>query len=277
DDGKIVVSMPGVPYEMRRLVRNEVIPRLQRAEAGLLRQRSLTILTAGAGESTIAAQIAEVEDLLPEHMSLAYLPNLGTVRLRLTTRGEDEETLQDELTYYRQKIEAIIGDLVYGYGNTNLAGVVQERMQEAGLTLATAESCTGGSVAAAITAEAGSSGHFQGSVVAYDNAVKKSLLGVPLGLLKKHGAVSEAVVGRMAEGACKRLNVDYAIATSGIAGPGGGTEEKPVGTIWIAVSGPDGTRTKLLRAGKDRKRNVTYTVHQALDFLRRVLQGVEKP
>ena len=267
-DGKIVVSMPGVPYEMRYLIDNEVLPRLQDGRIDEQRLRSVTLLTAGEGESTIAERIASVEDSLPEHMSLAYLPNLGTVRLRLSTRGTDERLMRGELDIYRKRIEAILGDLVFGYGRDNLATVVARRMQEAGLTLATAESCTGGALASMITREPGSSGHFQGSVVAYDNRLKTAQLGVSEATLEQHGAVSEATVRAMAEGARERLGTDWAVATSGIAGPGGGTEEKPVGTIWIAVAGPSGTEAKLLRAGKDRVRNITYTCLQALNFLR---------
>jgi len=272
-EGKIIVSMPGVPYEMRYLVKNEVVPRLVAGNTDATRQRSLTILTAGEGESTIAEMIEAVEDSLPAHMSLDYLPNLGTVRLRLTTRGTDETVMQAELTDYKDRIEAIIGYTVYGYGKEDLALAVQRRMQEKNLTLATAESCTGGSIAGMITRHPGSSGHFLGGIVAYDNAVKESMLGVPEPLLKQHGAVSQPVVEAMAEGARKALKADYAIATSGVAGPGGGTEAKPVGTIWIAVAGPGGVKSRLLRAGKDRKRNVTYTVHQALESLRRRLDG----
>jgi len=269
--GKILVSMPGVPYEMRYLIKNEVIPRLIAGNTDATRQRSLTILTAGEGESTIAEMIEEVEDSLPAHMSLAYLPNLGTVRLRLTTRGTGEAAMQAELKEYKTRIEAIVGYTVYGYGKEDLALAVQRRMQGRHLTLVTAESCTGGSIAGMITSHPGSSGHFLGGIVAYDNAVKENLLGVPTGLLEKHGAVSEQVVEAMAAGVRKALKADYSIATSGVAGPGGGTDDKPVGTIWIAVAGPNGVASRLLNAGKDRKRNVTYTVHQALEFLRRQL------
>jgi len=179
--------------------------------------------------------------------------------------------MQAELTDYKDRIEAIIGYTVYGYGKEDLALAVQRRMQEKNLTLATAESCTGGSIAGMITGHPGSSGHFLGGIVAYDNAVKQNLLNVPAEILEAHGAVSQPVVEAMAEGARKALHTDYAIATSGVAGPGGGTEAKPVGTIWIAVAGPDGVKSRLLNAGKDRKRNVTYTMHQALESLRRTL------
>ena len=270
-EGKIIVSMPGVPYEMRYLVEHEVVPRLVAGNVDQTRQRSLTILTAGAGESTLAEAIEEVEDALPAHVSLAYLPNLGTVRLRLTTRGTDEAAMQAELQKHKAEIEAIIGEHVYGYGKEDLALAVQRRMQDQKLTLATAESCTGGAIAGMITGHAGSSGHFRGSVVAYDNEVKNMLLDVPDELFVQYGAVSKQVVEAMAKNVRQVLKTDYSVATSGIAGPGGGTEEKPVGTIWIAVAGPSGVHSRLLSSGKDRKRNITYTVHQALDMLRRRL------
>lgn len=267
----IIVSMPGVPYEMRYLVKEEVLPRLRERNLANRRQRSLTILTAGAGESTIAESIEEVESSLPGHMSVAYLPNLGTVRLRLTTRGTDDAVMDAELKAQQQRIEAIIGDLVFGYGKKDLALVIQKKMQSKNLTLSAAESCTGGSVAAMITRHPGSSGHFRGSIVAYDNAVKKQFLGVSAEVLREHGAVSEATIRAMAEGVRSRMGTDYGVATSGVAGPGGGTEAKPVGTIWVAVAGPNGTAAKLLSAGKDRRRNITYTVHAVLNQLRLAL------
>ncbi len=273
--GKIIISMPGVPYEMRYLVRQEVIPRLLARNTRADRQRSLTIRTAGAGESVIAEAIADFEDALPAHMSLAYLPDLGTVRLRLTIRGTDEAAMHTELQAQQVKFESIIGHLVYGYGKEDLALAIQRRMQERQLTLVTAESCTGGAIASMITAHPGSSGHFKGSVVAYANSVKNQQLGVPAGMIEKYGAVSKFVVEAMASGARQQLNADYAVATSGIAGPDGGTEEKPVGTIWLAVAGPHGVTSKLLRAGKDRKRNITYTVHQALNLLHQELRQAE--
>lgn len=272
-EGKIIISMPGVPHEMRYLVENEAVPRLVAGNVDQSRQRSLTILTAGIGESTLAEAIEEIEDALPKHVSLAYLPNLGTVRLRLTTRGTDEAVMQAELKKYKDEIEAIAGEYVYGYGKEDLALAIQRRMQERKLTLATAESCTGGTIAGIITSHAGASGHFRGSVVAYDNEVKSMLLGVSEELLIHHGAVSKQVVEAMAKNVREVLKTDYSIATSGIAGPGGGTEEKPVGTIWIAVAGPSGVSSRLLSSGRDRKRNITYTVHQALDMLRRSLDA----
>ena len=274
EGAKIVVSMPGVPHEMRYLMQQEVLPRLRDKYDAGDKTRSMTILTAGAGESTIAEQIEAIEDSLPDHMSLAYLPNLGTVRLRLTTRGDDEDAMQAELEDYQQQIKAIIGDLIYGYGKEDLAAAVGRRLQEQGQTVVTAESCTGGAMAAAFTSNEGSSAYFLGGAVTYSNELKQNLLGVQARTLVQYGAVSEPTVREMAEGARERLGADYAIAASGIAGPGGGSEEKPVGTIWLAVAGPEGTQSRLLRAGKDRKRNITFTALQGLNTLRRILDGL---
>jgi nicotinamide-nucleotide amidase len=260
--------MPGVPYEMAYLMEHEVMRRVKNKNLDADRLRSVTVLTAGAGESDIAERLEAFENGLPENMSLAYLPNLGTVRLRLSARGEDEEELREQIQTYRERMENALGDLVFGYGKDDLALVVGRLLQERGQTLATAESCTGGAVGQLITSHPGSSAHYVGGVVAYSNALKNSLLGVTKKALKAHGAVSQEVVAAMAEGARKKLKADYAIATSGIAGPGGGTPEKPVGTIWIAVATPELTVTKLLRSGKDRQRNIQYTTLQALNLLR---------
>lgn len=270
-DESIVVSMPGVPYEMAYLMEHEVMRRLKRRRFDADRLRSITILTAGEGESTIAERVEKIENGLPPHMSLAYLPNLGTVRLRISVRGQDEKQMQGELDEVRTQIEDALGPLVFGYGQDDLASVLGRKLQERGQTLATAESCTGGNLGRLITAHPGSSGHYLGGVVAYSNELKHKLLGVPKKTLKAHGAVSEETIIAMAEGARKRLKADYAIATSGVAGPGGGTEEKPVGTIWIAVATPEKTLTKLLRSGRDRRRNIQYTSLQALNLLRLTL------
>ena len=270
----IVVSMPGVPYEMRYLMEHEVMPLVRKLDftSSGIYLRSVTLLTAGEGESTIAELIADIEDDLPEELSIAYLPNLGTVRLRLSARGDSEKMLEALLDDYRIRLEDTLGNLLYGYGKDDLALVIQRILQERGQTLATAESCTGGTIGSMITTHAGSSGHYVGGVVAYANELKQSLLGVPAPVLLDHGAVSQETVTAMANGARERLGADYALATSGIAGPGGGTEEKPVGTIWIALATPEGTVAKLLRSGKDRERNITYTALQALNLLRLALQ-----
>lgn len=267
-EDKVVVSMPGVPYEMRYLMDNEVMRRIKRRNLDADLLRSVTILTAGEGESTIAEKLDRFEAKLPENMSLAYLPNLGTVRLRLSARGDSEAILREQLEAFGGQIEQTLGDLVFGYGKDDLASVVGRILQDRGQTLVTAESCTGGNLGRMITTHPGSSAHYRGGVVAYSNDLKQSLLGVPAPVLIDHGAVSEETVMAMAEGAARRMGADYAIATSGIAGPGGGTPEKPVGTIWIAVATPERIVTKLLRSGKDRQRNISYTSLQALNLLR---------
>ena len=267
-DDQVVVSMPGVPYEMQYLMEQEVMRRLKRRHFDAEILRSLTILTAGEGESTIAERLQELEENLPEHMSLAYLPNLGTVRLRISARGDDEAALRQDLEAYRQEFERILGNLIFGYGKDDLVAVVARALEEKQQTLATAESCTGGRLGSLLTARAGASTYYAGGVVAYSNRLKTQLLGVPDTTLEEFGAVSQETVAAMAEGARERLGTDYALATSGIAGPGGGTAQKPVGTIWIGLATPQGTVTKLLRSGKDRERNIEYTALHALNLLR---------
>ncbi len=267
-DDQVVISMPGVPYEMVYLMDNEVMRRLKRREMDADLLRSVTILTAGEGESTIADRLEELEESLPDHMGLAYLPSLGTVRLRISARGDDEQALQRDLDAFRTAFEQELGSLIYGYGKDDLASVIATTLQERKLTLATAESCTGGYLSSLITALPGSSAHYVGGVVAYSNPLKVSLLGVANDTLEEFGAVSEETVTQMAEGARERLGADYALSTSGIAGPSGGTPQKPVGTIWIALATPERTITKLLRSGKDRQRNIEYTALQALNMLR---------
>ena len=267
-DDQVVVSMPGVPYEMQYLMEHEVMRRLKRRHFDAEILRSLTILTAGEGESTIAERLQELEENLPEHMGLAYLPNLGTVRLRISARGDDEEALRQDLEAYRKAFERVLGDLIFGYGKDDLVAVVARALEEKKLTLATAESCTGGRLGSLLTARAGASTYYAGGVVAYSNRLKTQLLGVPDSTLEEFGAVSQETVAAMAEGARERLGTDYALATSGIAGPGGGTAQKPVGTIWIGLATPHGTVTKLLRSGKDRERNIEYTALHALNMLR---------
>lgn len=271
---KYVFSMPGVPYEMRYLTDQEVLPRLKalgKQDEQLL--RSVTLLTAGEGESMIADKIADVEDGLPANMSIAYLPNLGTVRLRLSARGQDEKELDALLQTYQAKIEARIGHLVFGYGDSNLAKALGERLQAKQLSIGTAESCTGGRIAQMLTNNPGSSAYFMGSIVSYSNALKENLLGVASSTLAEHGAVSEPTIRAMVAGGLQALGTDLVIASSGIAGPDGGSPEKPVGTIWIAVGDRERTVCKLLRAGKERSQNITFTAYQALNLARLFVEG----
>lgn len=266
EDQTVVVSMPGVPYEMQYLMENEVVPKLlEQFTVRPIAHR--TLLTIGEGESRLAAQIEDIEDALPEHLSLAYLPNLGQVRIRLTGRADELPPLQADLKQYGDQIKGRLQAYVFGEGESKVEEVVGQLLQQQNLTLATAESCTGGYVAHRITSIPGSSTYFQGSVVAYDNRIKEHFLQVPNSTLIEHGAVSKATVEAMVAGACQQLGVDIAIATSGIAGPGGGTEEKPVGTIWIAVGNAERVETVLIHGSKDRSKNIQYTASRALGLL----------
>ena len=270
DKGTIFVSMPGVPYEMKYLMEFEVLPKLK----ATLKSRPIahrTILTVGEGESRIAERIEVLENSLPLHIKLAFLPNLGNVRLRLTGTGDDEPALHRELDGWVAEVKKLIPELIYGYENELLEGVIGEMLKARNLTISTAESCTGGFLAHKITSVPGSSAYYWGSVIAYDNSVKIRQLGVSENTLAEHGAVSEATVREMVKGAIDLLGTDIAVATSGIAGPGGGTEEKPVGTIWIAVGNKDKIETLLVKAGKSRDKNIEYASVYALSLIRQFL------
>ncbi len=269
-DGKILISMPGVPYEMKYIMENSVLPMIKEKYT----DRSIvhhTILTAGEGESRIAAQIDDILNLLPDHISIAYLPNLGTVKLRLTATGTNEDSLQNEVEKYGAQIENILGDLVYGHGKETLASVIGKIALEKKLKIGTAESCTGGLVASKIVTVPGSSAYFEGSVVTYSYKLKETLLKVKKDTLNTVGAVSEETVREMVTGAIDHLGVDIAVAISGIAGPSGGTEDKPVGTVWIACGNKTETVTLRIQAGKDRQKNIEYASNYAMNVLRKFL------
>ncbi len=266
-DGKIVVSMPGVPYEMKYLMEHEVIPKLVDHFPGKpIAHR--TIRTVGEGESRIAARLETIENSLPDFVKLAYLPNLGNVRLRLSAIAENGEDIEGILAEKAAAIEAEIPELIYGYGTQTLEAAVGQLLLERGLTLATAESCTGGLLAHKITQIPGCSAYYKGSVVAYAYEAKTKELGVKQETLVQFGAVSEETVKEMVTGVLSAMNTDVGIAISGIAGPGGGTPDKPVGTIWLAVGSKDYTVTRKLQIGKDRLRNIQYTAIQGLNMIR---------
>lgn len=268
--GTVFVSMPGVPYEMKGIMREHVLPRLKE-KFSLQTILHRTVLTMGMGESWLSERIAGWEDALPQGIKLAYLPSPGRVRLRLSAIGNDEQTVSEILEAEVQKLVLLIPELVYGFDEDTIELVVGEQLRRMGKTLCTAESCTGGLIAHKITSISGSSDYFLGSVVSYANEVKMESLGVSVENLKRFGAVSEEVVRQMAEGARKRLKTDYAIATSGVAGPTGGTEEKPVGTVWIAVATPTGTVAKKYQFGHNRERNIEISANTALNMLRKQL------
>ncbi|HNX44076.1 MAG TPA: competence/damage-inducible protein A [Bacteroidales bacterium] len=265
----IYVSMPGVPFEMKALMTGEILPRLESKSENAIMHR--TLLTEGIGESFLADRIESWENQLPSHIKLAYLPQPGIVRLRLSARGTDKKKLGDELQKAVDGLLPLAGEFIFGEGDDTLEEVVGKLLREKGCTLATAESCTGGYIAHLITSIAGSSDYFKGSVVAYANEIKEKLLGVKPRTLAQHGAVSSETVKEMAEGARERFTVDYAIATSGVAGPSGGTPEKPVGTTWIAVASPLGTVTRKFILGEHRGRNIQRAAISALSMLRKIM------
>ncbi len=269
--GKVVVSMPGVPFEMMALVSDKVIPMIEeKFDLGTIYHR--TVMTAGVGESKLAERIADWENELPDYIKLAYLPQPGIVRLRLSSRTNLHSGIEKEIDEQIAKLTKLIPEIIFGYDDILLEEVVAELLKVKGFTISTAESCTGGYISHLITSVAGSSEYFMGSIVSYSNDVKVRQLGVDERLIEKHGVVSAEVVEQMALGGKQVLKTDCCIATSGIAGPDGGTPDKPVGTVWIAVATPDNkVLSKLFYLGEHRGRNIRRAALLGLDMLRRVL------
>jgi nicotinamide-nucleotide amidase len=268
----IFVSMPGVPHEMKYLMTNEVIPRLQAFfETPIIYHKM--IRTIGVGESFLAEKIEDWEDNLPVHIKLAYLPSFGQVRLRLTAVGNDKETLAKEVESEIEKVLPIISSFVFGYDNDDLEVAIGKELKKKGLTVSAAESCTGGFISHLFTKVSGSSAYFMGSVVSYDNSVKINVLGVKEETIQEHGAVSEETVIQMAEGVRNLMKTDFAIATSGIAGPDGGTPEKPVGTLWMACAMEGRTVARKVQMANQRETNINYGSVVALNLLRKMLNG----
>lgn len=265
------VVMPGVPFEMKHLMEERVLPRLKFFN-GRTPMVHRTLLTAGLGESFLAERMQEIENHLPPHIHLAYLPQPGVVRLRLTGIGPDQKVLEQKVEYYAQELAAACGPYFMAHGDVSLAEVVLEVFQEKGLKLAAAESCTGGYIASLLTAIPGSSEVFQGSAVTYSNHAKSAVLGIDPTWLEKHGAVNEQVVVEMAQGAKTVLDADYALAVSGVAGPGPDERGLPAGHIWMAVSGPNKTHTRLFQFGSDRginiERTAALTLFELISMLR---------
>lgn len=255
------VFLPGVPFEMKFLVTNRILPKLIDVQREAVAHRH--IITIGLGESFLAREIADIEESLPEAIKLAYLPKLGLVRLRLTQIGESENSID----YFHNLLIERLGRHVVSNSDISLEQAIVESFTQRGLKLATAESCTGGGIASSITSIPGSSSIFDCGIVAYHNTVKQNLLGVDPKVLEQYGAVSEQTVIQMAEGVKKLAYADYAIASSGIAGPGGGTPEKPVGTVWIAVSGKNKTISRLFNFKNSRDINIERSIAQALAML----------
>ena len=270
-EGKVLVSLPGVPHEMEWLMANRVIPKLQETfQTETIINKN--ILTQGIGESFLSDLIEPWELTLPECIRLAYLPVAGMTKLRLTCRISPDNPETPDIPELLQGLYKLAGQYIVGEDCETLAELVHKTLTERGLTLATAESCTGGTIASQLTAQAGASAYFKGGVVAYSNEVKECALGVQHSTLEAHGAVSEETAREMAEGVRKRLGADLAIATTGIAGPDGGTKEKPVGTVWIAVADATHTEAQLLSfPGRRRQQNIDRTVNQAFSMLMKLV------
>ena len=269
-NGLIYVSMPGVPFEMKPMITGEVIPRLkEKLDTDTLYHK--TVLTQGMGESWLSEKISDWEDNLPENIKLAYLPQPGIVRLRLSAVGDDKEKLEKQVDREIEKLKKLIPGLIFGYNDDKLEEIVGQLLRKKNASLSTAESCSGGYIAHLITSIPGSSDYYKGSVISYSNEVKEKELGVSAEDLKNQGAVSEEVVRQMSAGVQNKLHTGYAISTSGIAGPEGGTDEKPVGTIWIALAMPDKVMAKKFQFGDHRGRNIRKTALEALNMLRKEL------
>jgi nicotinamide-nucleotide amidase len=269
-DGKVFISLPGVPHEMKGLIIDEVIPQLLKEfEMPVILHR--TAFTSGLGESMIAEHIKDFEAALPPYIKLAYLPGYGMVKLRLTATGDNKEKLEKEVDSQFDQLKKLVNSWLVSDSDEELEVVIGKILNQKNKTMATAESCTGGYIAHLITSIAGSSAYYKGSIVSYANDVKENILGVQHQTLVSVGAVSEETVKQMVKGAIEKLNVDYVIATSGIMGPGGGTDEKPVGTVWVAAGNKDKILTKQFHFRFDRERNIRQTAHVALDFLRKFI------
>lgn len=272
-NGKILISMPGVPYEMKAMITEQLIPKIRSFFNPPVIIHKM-IRTSGIGESFLAEKIKSWEDGLPSFIKLAYLPSLEGVRLRLTaiTDKKKETETDNVLEKEKEKLREIIEDYIYGYGEENHEQALGKLLMKHKLTVGAAESCTGGLISATITSVPGSSEYFKGGIVSYDNEVKINVLGVKKETLAEHGAVSEATVLQMVEGVQKILKTDIAVATTGIAGPGGGSAEKPVGTIWIAVRIKNKTQTKKLQLGNIRENNMKMTTYAVFNLIRETLQ-----
>jgi nicotinamide-nucleotide amidase len=264
---KVFMSMPGVPHEMKRMMTERVIPKLQQTfqTPTILHQ---VIRTVGVGESVLAEKISAWEKTLPEHIKLAYLPSLGEVKLRLTAIGDSKEKLKADLEKQTMSVKPIIGDYVYGYGEESLEEAIGKILRAKKLTLSIAESCTGGYLSHLVTSVPGSSDYFLGSMVPYAYEIKMRQLGVKPEVLEKNGAVSEPTIVEMANIVRAKFNTDIGVATSGIAGPGGATPDKPVGLVWIAYSDKHHTVTRKLMLSKDRMINIRMASVAVLNLIR---------
>lgn len=268
---KIFVSMPGVPREMKVMMEEIIIPKLLKTFSTPKIHHTI-IRTVGIGESFLAEKIMQWEQSLPQHIKLAYLPGYGEVKLRLTAFGADALNLEKDAEHFIEQIKPLAGEYIYGFGDEPLEVVVGNTLRSRKLTVSLAESCTGGHVAHMITSVPGSSDYFTGSIVAYSNDIKVRQLSVKKETLEKYGAVSEETAREMAVNVRRVFSTDIGVATSGVAGPGGGTAEKPVGTVWIAYADEHQTITRQLRLSQDRIINIKLSSVNVLNLIRTSLR-----
>jgi nicotinamide-nucleotide amidase len=276
-EGKIFISLPGVPYEMKALMKGQVLPKLR----SMFKLPSIvhkTVLTQGIGESTLSELISDWEDsLAAQKIKLAYLPSPGMVRLRLSTKGDDQVKLTDAVDKKIEELKELISEYIYGYEvygeeKETLEMMLGKMLTERNKTVSTAESCTGGYISHLITKVPGSSKYYIGSVISYAYEIKESELGVPHEVIMKYGAVSQPVVEQMAKAIRERYKTDYSISASGIAGPDGGTADKPVGTVWISIATPDKVISEKFLFGSNRERNIQKTANAALNMLKKEIE-----
>lgn len=273
-NGKIVVSMPGVPFEMKALLAEEVLPRLKKKfKMGNIVHK--TMLTFGLAESVLATRIAGWEDSLPRGLKLAYLPNPSGIRLRLSAYDLEKETARKLIDENFAKLEEMIPEYILGFEGASVHESLAQTLKRRKLTLSTAESCTGGNIARLITSLAGSSDYFLGGVVAYTYDLKEKVLSVDRAFLDQHGAVNATVAEQMALGIRNLTGSDYAISTTGVAGPGQGGESEPVGTVWIGIAHPKGVFSRKVRFGNLREQNIERSSASALNMLRLLIEGAD--
>ena len=270
ENGIAFISMPGVPFEMKSIFEEEALLKLK-STFSFPEILHRTIQTCGLGESFLAKKISHIEDALPDYIKLAYLPNVGSVRLRFSAYGDNRSKLEEEIKKVIIDLYACIGEYIFGEGDDSLQLVLGNLLKKNEKTLSTAESCTGGFLSHLITSVAGSSKYYKGSIISYANEIKINELGVDPEILKTDGAVSESCVTQMAENLRRKFNTDFALATSGIAGPDGGTALKPVGTVWIALATSNKTIAKVYNLGDNRERTIQRTALIAMDLLRKEL------
>ncbi|GHV23285.1 CinA-like protein [Clostridia bacterium] len=266
-DGKVLVSMPGVPYEMKWAMSNEIIPRLQKTFAVSDSIQHQTFWVKNFTESLLALHIENFENELPAHIRLAYLPTSGLIRLRLTGKSADKTVLQQEMEEQREKLLALLPNDILSEEDESLEIMLDKLLKEKGLTLSVAESCTGGKLASLFTAIPGCSQYFKGGVVSYSNEAKMDILKVNPWDINQYGAVSQSVVEQMATGAQRIFQSDCSISTSGIAGPDGGTPEKPVGTVWISVRYKNQMQARLFHFSKNRESNILRACNNGMAML----------